>query len=144
MCIINSFCYIPKTLQINCKYINIYVYNWIVLLYTSNTANQLYTSIKNNTWKHMTIKWDHNIITIHNKKYFACYRVKQRFVIIYHPWTSFVLIYLLTVFIRPFFTQLLGSNIKLSFQEFLVWHSRNESDWEPWGCGFDPWLCSVG
>ena len=20
----------------------------------------------------------------------------------------------------------------------------NESDWEPWGCGFDPWPCSVG
>jgi len=20
----------------------------------------------------------------------------------------------------------------------------NESDWEPWGCGFDPWSCSVG
>ena len=29
------------------------------------------------------------------------------------------------------------------------WSSRcgavvNKSDWEPWGCGFDPWPCSVG
>ena len=28
--------------------------------------------------------------------------------------------------------------------EFPSWHSRNESDWETWGCGFAPWPCSVG
>ena len=28
--------------------------------------------------------------------------------------------------------------------EFPLWLSRNESDWYPWGCGFNPWLCSVG
>ena len=27
---------------------------------------------------------------------------------------------------------------------FLLWHSGNESNWNPWGCGFDPWPCSVG
>ena len=25
-----------------------------------------------------------------------------------------------------------------------LWHSRNESNWELWGCGFNPWLRSVG
>ena len=28
--------------------------------------------------------------------------------------------------------------------EFPLGHSRNESDWGPWGCGFHPWPCSVG
>ena len=28
--------------------------------------------------------------------------------------------------------------------EFPSWRSRNESAWEPRGCGFDPWPCSVG
>ena len=28
--------------------------------------------------------------------------------------------------------------------EFLLWSRRNESNWYPWGCGFDHWLCSVG
>ena len=28
--------------------------------------------------------------------------------------------------------------------EFQSWRSRNKSDQEPWVCGFDPWLCSVG
>ena len=27
---------------------------------------------------------------------------------------------------------------------FLSWGSRNESDWEPRDCGFDPWPRSVG
>ena len=37
------------------------------------------------------------------------------------------------------------SNIKShTFLEFLLWHSRNESDYYPWGCEFHPWACSVG
>ena len=28
--------------------------------------------------------------------------------------------------------------------EFPSWLSGNESSWEPWGCRFDPWPCSVG
>ena len=28
--------------------------------------------------------------------------------------------------------------------EIPSWHSRNESNWEPWGCRFDPWPRSVG
>ena len=28
--------------------------------------------------------------------------------------------------------------------EFLLWHSRNESNYYPWGCWLDPWLRSVG
>ena len=28
--------------------------------------------------------------------------------------------------------------------EFPSWQSGNESDQEPWGCGFNPWLHSVG
>ena len=28
--------------------------------------------------------------------------------------------------------------------EFPSWRSGNESDWEPWGCGFDAWPPSVG
>ena len=32
----------------------------------------------------------------------------------------------------------------ISSWEFLPWHSGNESDWEPWGWGFDPWPRSVG
>ena len=28
--------------------------------------------------------------------------------------------------------------------EFLLWCRGNESNQEPWGCGFDPWSCSVG
>ena len=30
-----------------------------------------------------------------------------------------------------------------SKQEFPLWHSRNESDKEPRGCGFDPQPCSA-
>ena len=33
---------------------------------------------------------------------------------------------------------------KTLWLEFPLWCSRNESDWEPWGCGFDPWPHSVG
>ena len=33
---------------------------------------------------------------------------------------------------------------KLFSREFLSWHSGNESDWEPWGCGFSPQPHSVG
>ena len=35
-------------------------------------------------------------------------------------------------------------NLKNQAQEFPSWSSRNESDQEPWGCGFDPWSHSVG
>ena len=28
--------------------------------------------------------------------------------------------------------------------EFLLWLSSNKPNWYPWGCGFSPWLCSVG
>ena len=28
--------------------------------------------------------------------------------------------------------------------EFPFWYSGNESEWYPWGCGFNPWPCSVG
>jgi len=35
------------------------------------------------------------------------------------------------------------SSIKKNL-EFLLWHSRNKSDYELWGCRFDPWPCSVG
>ena len=33
---------------------------------------------------------------------------------------------------------------KMHNLEFPSWHSGNKSDWESWGCGFDPWPCSVG
>ena len=34
-------------------------------------------------------------------------------------------------------------NKEMKIQEFLLWHSGNKSDQEPWGCGFDPWPCSM-
>ena len=34
--------------------------------------------------------------------------------------------------------------MKSKFLEFPLWCSRDESDEEPWGYGFDPWLHSVG
>ena len=36
------------------------------------------------------------------------------------------------------------SHLKLLPLECPLWHSGNESDWYPRGCGFDPWPCSVG
>ena len=29
-------------------------------------------------------------------------------------------------------------------REFPLWYSGNESDWYPWGCGFNPWPRLVG
>ena len=37
----------------------------------------------------------------------------------------------------------LGVNSKSRVREFYLWLSRNEPKWYPWGCGFDPWRCSV-
>ena len=31
----------------------------------------------------------------------------------------------------------------MTSREFPLWHSRNKSNQEPLGCGFDPWPCSV-
>ena len=36
------------------------------------------------------------------------------------------------------------NGVKKNELEFLLWLSGNESYWEPWGCGFDPWPHSVG
>ena len=33
---------------------------------------------------------------------------------------------------------------KIIIEEFPSWRSRNKTDQEPWGCGFDPWPCAVG
>ena len=33
---------------------------------------------------------------------------------------------------------------KRYFAEFSLWLSSNKLDWYLWGCGFDPWLHSVG
>ena len=40
--------------------------------------------------------------------------------------------------------QIIQLKKKKNQQEFPLWHSRNESDWEPLGGRFDPWPCSVG
>ena len=34
--------------------------------------------------------------------------------------------------------------IEVKSREFPSWLSKNESDWEPRGCGFDPWSSLVG
>ena len=47
-----------------------------------------------------------------------------------------------------FFNLILNQNL-LMYQKSTKWSSPcgsvvNEPDWHPWGCGLDPWPCSVG
>ena len=39
---------------------------------------------------------------------------------------------------------IVASPLKWKFLEFLSWRSGSKSNWEPWGCGFDPWPRSLG
>ena len=43
-----------------------------------------------------------------------------------------------------FISSLADSTQEYNLMEFPSWRSGNKSDWEPWGCGFDPWPHSAG
>ena len=47
-------------------------------------------------------------------------------------------------FIKPQYLCILKRHLKKQLWSSPPWLSGNESDWHPWGRGFNPWPCSVG